>query len=472
MGIFSKMMRNAMTEMMQDMWNKMVSDNYTRSMFAMVPLIQKIGMTALVESNLRATDGEVLDRPLGSPAVHSPWEKLSLNPVHLYRFPVDDKVPIDMSTTIGPQAKRPLKLAVPIMITGMSWGTALSLNMKIALAKAATIVGTATNTGESPLLKEEREAAKLLIGQYSRGGKINKPEDLSRLDAIEIQLAQGAQAAAPVFQPSRFIGENIREIENLQEGKPAKTPTRLKGVNDIQAFNALVQDLKQYGVPIGVKFAATDYLEKELKMMVDAGVDYVVVDGAEAGTHGGPAILQDDMGLPTLIALVRTSNYLEDLGVRDRVSIIAGGGLTTPGHFLKAKALGADAVYIGTIALMALLHTQMTKALPLEPPMQIALYTGVFKDELNVDKASENLANFIHSSVEEIKMACYAMGKSSFYAVNREDICTLDQELAGLCRIRRAYQSAFESIETGIPGILDHPFPQLDQERPETVPLH
>ncbi len=446
MSVFSKMMRESMVEMMQDMWIKMVDDNYTRSMFAMFPLLKKIGLTALVESNLRATDGEVLDRPLGSPIIRSDWEKLLLNPVYLHRFPVDDKTKIDSSTTIGPQAEKPLKLDVPIMITGMSWGTALSLKMKVALAKASSMVGSSTNTGESPLLEEERKAADLLIGQYSRGKLIDKPEELSQLNAIEIQLGQGAQAAAPVFQPSRFIGEDIRSEANMPKGKPAKALTRIKGVNTIQEFNKLVTDLKQYGVPIGVKFGATDYMEKELKIMVDAGIDYVVVDGAEAGTHGGPAILQDDLGLPTLIALARTSNYLEDLGIRERVSIIAGGGLTTPGHFLKAKALGADAFYIGTIALMALLQAQMTKSLPLEPPMQLALYTGVFKEELEVEEAAEHLAKFIHSCVEEMKMACYAIGKDSFYAVNRSDLCSLDKDLANLCRIRWAYQDAYRPV--------------------------
>lgn len=442
MSFMSSMMRDAMTDMMRDMWTRMVSDNYTRSNFAMYPVIQKVGVRPLVESNLRATDGEVLDRPLGSPVVLSPWEKLLLNPVHMYRLPVDDKVTIDTSVTIGKSAEKPLKLAVPIIVTGMSWGTALSLKMKTALAKAASMVGTATNTGESPLLKEEREAAKYLIGQYSRGGLITKPEELEQLNAIEIQFGQGAQGAAPVFQPSRFIGEDIRKEANMPEGKPSKAPTRFKGIDSAEDFNNLVNQLKEYGVPVGVKFAATDYMEQELKIYVDAGIDYVVVDGAEAGTHAGPTILQDDMGLPTLVALARTSNYLEDLGVRDRVSIIAAGGLTTPGHFLKAIALGADAVYIGTIALMALLHTQMTKALPLEPPMQIALYTGVFKEELDIDKGAENLANFIHSCQEEIRMACYAMGRASLQEVDKSDLCTVDRDLANLCRIRWAYLPA------------------------------
>lgn len=467
MSLMSSMIRGGMTDLVREMWGRLVSDNYTRSQFAMFPILQKVGLLSLVEANLRATDGEVLDRPLGSPVVLSPWEKLLLNPVALYRLPVDNNVKINTSVTIGPKAKRPLNLAIPILITGMSWGSALSLKMKIALAKAATLVNTATNTGESPFLKEEREAAKFLIGQYSRAGKITKPEELRQLNAIEIQLGQGAQGAAPVFQPSRFIGENMREIENTPEGKPSVMPSRMKGVNSPQEFTQLVTQLKEYEVPVGVKFAASDYMEHELKIMVEAGVDYIVVDGAEAGTHAGPAILQDDTGLPTLMALARTVNFLEEMGVRDQVSIIAAGGLTTPGHFLKALALGADAVYIGTIALIALLHTQMTKALPLEPPMQIALYTGVFKDELDVDKGAENLANFLHSCQEEMKMACYAMGKASLAEVNRADLCTVDRDLAALCRIRWAYHPAYKTPEESI----SYPLPNLTKEQQEPLPL-
>ena len=108
--------------------------------------------------------------------------------------------------------------------------------------------------------------------------------------------------------------------------------------------------------------------------------------------------------------------------------------------------MDADAFYIGTIALMALLQAQMTKALPLEPPMQIALYTGVFKEELEVNEAAVHLANFIHSCVEEMKMDCYSIGKDSFYAVNRSDLCSLDKDLANLCRVRWAYQNAYQPV--------------------------
>lgn len=132
------------------------------------------------------------------------------------------------------------------------------------------------------------------------------------------------------------------------------------------------------------------------------------------------------------------------------------GRFNNAGTFLKAKALGADAVYTGTIALMALLHTQLMKALPLEPATQIALYTGVLKEELDIDKATENLANFIHSCQEEIRMVCYALGKTSVLSVNRSDLSSVDRDLAAtLCRVHWSYRSVFEpaehELETGFP---------------------
>lgn len=183
---------------------------------------------------------------------------------------------------------------------------------------------------------------------------------------------------------------------------------------------------KDYGVPVGLKFAATHYLEKELDIAVEAGVDYIVIDGSEAGTHGGPTILQDDVGLPTLHALSRTIKHLDKLGARDYTSVIAAGGLVNPGHFLKAMALGANAVYIGSIALIAMLQTQMNKALPFEPAPQVPLYLGKFKEDLNIEKAAEHLAKFLKSCVEE--SAAYALGKTDLAQFTRDDMVCVDKD--------------------------------------------
>ncbi|OPY58345.1 MAG: Glutamate synthase (NADPH) large chain [Pelotomaculum sp. PtaU1.Bin035] len=429
--MFSWLTRKITNAVSDGMMNRMLQDPYTENLFSMFPITKKIGAINIVEAGMRAESGKPIERPLGSPVVLSPWEKLLFNPVHLFRMPTQDGVEIQSGVTIGPRAKKPLHLEIPILVSGMSYGGALSLKAKIALARGASMAGTATNSGEAPLLEEERKEAKYFIGQYNRGGWMNTPEQLSRLDAIEIQLGQGAQAAAPMRTESTQIGEDLRDAKRLKQGEDAVIHSRLADVNSAQDFIKLVGKLrKDYGVPVGLKFAATHHLEKELDIAAEAGVDYIVIDGAEAGTHGGPTILQDDVGLPTLHALSRTVKHLNKLGIKDYTSVIAAGGLVNPGQFLKAMALGANAVYIGSIALIAMLQTQMNKALPFEPAPQVPLYLGKFKGDLNIEKAAEHLAKFLKSCVEEMKLTAYALGKTDLAQFNREDLVGMDKDLA------------------------------------------
>ena len=249
---------------------------------------------------MQAKQGKPAERPFGAIRISSPWEKLFLNPTHLQRMPLDSN-DVDLRVIIGPRAKKPLKVDIPILISGMSFGSALSKEVKVSLAQAATRMGTATNSGETGLLPEEREAASKFIGQFNRGGWMNTPELLQQLDAVEIQLGQGAQGSSPRRTQSNQIGEDMRAVLRLEDGEDAVIHSRLPGVNSPKDFVALVKAIKDCteGVPVGLKFAATHYMERELAIALEAGVDYIVVDGAEAGSHAAEAILADDLGLPT-----------------------------------------------------------------------------------------------------------------------------------------------------------------------------
>lgn len=429
--MITQIVRHIVNSIADHIVNRMIKDPYTENIFAYLTVAQKLSPRAIVEAGMRAESGKPINRPLGSPIVLSRWEQLLFNPVHLYRMPTPDDQTIQTKTVIGPRAKKPLTLDIPIMIAGMSYGGALSLQAKIALAKGAARLGTATNSGEAPLVKEERQEAKYFIGQYNRGGWMNDHESLSELDAIEIQLGQGAQAAAPLRTLAKHIDEPFRRRFGLEEGEDAVIHSRLKEVNRPEDFPVLVRKLRNtYGVPVGLKICATHYLEEEIDRALEGEIDFIVVDGAEGGTHGGPTILQDDVGLPTIIALSRAVRHLEKRGVKDQVSVIASGGLTTPGHFLKAMALGADAVYIGSIALVGMLHTQLNLATPFEPPVQAVLYQGKFKEDLDIEKAAESLARFVTSCVEEMKLVAYALGKTDLHQVDLSDLVSMDRELA------------------------------------------
>lgn len=326
---------------------------------------------------------------------------------------------------------------MPIMLTGMSYGGSLSLKMKMAIAKGTALAGTSTNTGESSLTDEERDHAKFLIGQYNRAMVMHE-EDLGHLDAIKVQLGQGAfGGAAEVTMKSKDIGDHLRASWRLEEGEDSTVRSRFPGLNSSADIIQLINRLKsEHDVPVGIKIAGTDFIEYELEIISKTKADYIVIDGAEGGTAGSPPTLQDHVGLPTLHSLIRAVDWLEEKNLKQKYQLIVSGGLTTPGHFLKALAIGADAVYIGSIALMATLQSQMTKALPKYPPPQLALYIGKLAEEFDVEEGAKDLSNFLISCNEEIIGALQVLGKTSCVQLNRDDLVTLDRELANFSKIR------------------------------------
>lgn len=432
----TNVMRGMIDETADELLVKMLKDKYTDNFLAMVSVVKRMGFFPAMELWMRAVQGAVPERPLGTNLHFSPWEELLFNPVYLHRLPVDDQQTLDLSVTIGPQAARPLQLKIPVFITGMSYGSALSKQAKVALAKAASIMGTATNTGEAGLLMDEREAAEKLIGQYNRGGYLNSPDRYKQLDAIEIQLGQGAQGSSPQRTEAKFIDEEMREVFGLDKGEPAVLHSRLPGVSSGTEFREVVQRLKEEtAVPVGAKLGASHHLEKELEIIAEAGVDFVTVDGAEAGTHGSSPTLEDDLGLPTIYAIARARRWLDSHDLRGKVTLIAGGGLFTPGHFLKALALGADAVYTGTAAIAALVAQQVNRVSPTEPPTQLILNANHLKNRFDVDLGTAAVVNYLSVTVEEMKGVLYSVGKSSVRDLTPEDLVCLDPWLARALRL-------------------------------------
>lgn len=429
-----------MNPVVDDAVIKSLSEDYPLNPFIIMTAAQKITPKAMIEASIRAQLGKELQLPYGSPVVLSTWEKILLNPRQLFEFPTADVKSIDTKTLIGPNSKKPLNLDIPIMITGMSYGGSLSRSMKLALAKGAAMSGTSTNTGESAVSNEVRKTAKFLIGQYNRGGLITSHEQLKKLDAIEIQMGQGAWGGAVTStMKSNEIDPHLRELWHLKKGEDCTIYARMPNIFTKQGIIDLVRDLKnKYDVPVGIKIAGTDYIEYELEVIGKTEADFIAIDGSEGGTAVAPPTLADNIGLPTLHTLARTIMWLEENNLRDRFSVIAAGGLTTPGHFLKAIALGADAVYIGSIAVMTAVHSQAVKALPQVPPTQLALYTGKLADKLDIDEAALHLSNFLKSCIAEMKMAVQAIGKKAIAELNKKDLVTVDKELAEFLDIRYA----------------------------------
>jgi glutamate synthase domain-containing protein 2 len=415
----------------------MLTSKYEENPFLMTTILTKFTPKGFMEAGMRAQTGQPLKRPIGSPNVLSPWEKVLLNPRQLFELPTKSKKEVHTKTVIGPNTKKPLYLETPIMLTGMSYGGSLSLAMKTAIAKGTSMAGTSTNTGESGLTKEERDNANILIGQYNRAMRM-KEGDLKYLDAIEVQLGQGAWGgAAEITTYAKDMDSHLRDTWDLTENEDSTIQPRFPNVESNQDIIDLINRLKEsYDVPVGVKIAGSDFLEYDLEVIIKTNVDYIVIDGSEGGTSGAPPTFEDDIGLPTLHSLVRAVDYLKENNVKEKFQVIAAGGLTTPGHFLKALAIGADAVYIGSIALMATLQSQMTKALPKFAPHQLGAYSGKLKDQFDLEEGATNLANFLKSCTEEMKGALQVMGKHNLQQLNRNDLVTMDKDLAEFMGIR------------------------------------
>lgn len=412
---------------------RLMTDPYDENLWEFISAAQRAGIQNIVETNLRSQEGKVISRPLGSPKNFPTSDMLMFNIAQLHKLPTPEDVPVDMSVILGPQAAKPLKIEMPIIISGMAYGLGLTEKAKIALATGASIAGTAINSGEGPYLVSERKAAKKSILLYDRGARNHDPEIIKQADAVEIQFGQGAIAGIGHETKYKDLEPKSRKLLNLKWGQPTMTHARVPGINNPHKdLPPLIKRLRLItgGVPIGAKLGAGHYLEQDLEILLDAGVDFIAIDGAQAATKGAPPILQDDFGVPTVFAVHRAASFLQKQGQKGKVTLIAGGGLYTPGSFLKTIALGADIVYIGSIALFAMAHTQVLKAMPWEPPPQVVFAQSHFGNKLNTKKAAKHLAYFLKSCNEEMMEGIRALGKTSLREINKNDLAALDYNLS------------------------------------------
>lgn len=408
---------------------RLMSDRYPTNIWEMVTALTRTNPIKVVENSLRSASGAVIERPFGSPRKFLNFDGLMFSPAQLAVLPTHEDEEVEMGITIGPRAKKPLHLDIPLMAGALGYGIGVSEKVKLAIAKGTAAVGTSTNTGEGGFLPEDRANAKYFILQYNSGHWSKDPAILRQADAIEIHIGQGATLGTASVIPSEYIQGKAREVMNLPDEENLVIPARHQEINDPDDLAALVEKLRTTteGVPIGVKLCAGAHLEADLEIAIRANVDFISMDGSQAGTKGGPPILEDDFGLPSIFALSHAIRYLHERGVKEDISLLAGGGFSTPGECLKALALGADGIYMGTALLWAMTHDQVTKAVPWEPPTQLTNYSGTLADQFDENKAALHLQNFFTSFVEEMKLGIRAMGKTSLKQVNRKDLFALDE---------------------------------------------
>ncbi|MFZ5824092.1 MAG: FMN-binding glutamate synthase family protein [Bacillota bacterium] len=415
----------------------------------------------LLETFLRAERGKSISRPLYTTKKFLHFDDLMFVPAQLAKLPTGENERIDLTTVIGPNAKKPMTISMPVMITGMAFGLSLSDRCKIALAKGATKADTATNSGEGGFFRGEREHAKHYILQYTRGGWPSD-EHLPLADAIEIQAGQGAQAGSPQRTPGWKLTDEEREALSLAKGQDAVIHSRFPGVEKPADFKNLVDRIRHLtdGIPVGIKFAAGHNLEADLEVALEAGVDFVTVDGAQAASHAAQPILLDDFGIPSLYAVSRAARVLEGTDVTLNVS----GGFMTPGEILKALALGADVVSVGSAPIMAAVHAQWKKIAPFEPPTQLVWHDGKHRDKFDIEEGARDVANWFNAVADELVLGVRCVGKTSVHEMSREDLCAMSPEAAAVTGLPLGWEPLPGYHAPGV-----RPVPEREQV---TDPLH
>lgn len=421
--------RHIAQKVIQQTGEILLTDNYSENISEVIPGFRHMGIQHVLENSLRAHSGEILHRPLGSSKKWPHLDPITFIPGQTTLFPIPSNEDVDMKVIIGPKAKKPMEIQIPIMISGMAYGISLSEQVRLAMAEAAKNIGTAINSGEGAVLPEELESAGKYVLQFSKAEWSKDEELITRVNMIEIKLGQGALfGMGAKIPPSDLIGRP-REIMGLKENEDAIIFDNFFAGQTLNDLKQLISKLREMtaGVPIGVKMGAGGKLEEDIDRMIAIGVDFITIDGGQGGSYASPPILADDMGIPTLHAVVRAANHLEKRNQKGKISLIISGGLFVPGQFLKILALGADAVCIASAMLFAVTHTQTLQALPFEPPTQAAWNQGKCSDKFSQEEGETSAEKFLTSIAEEIKMGIRAMGKRSLKELSKKDLVAHDE---------------------------------------------
>lgn len=382
------------------------------------------------------------------------FDDLTFLPCTLTRIPLEGyREKCNTKVTLGTRfARKPVTLDIPVMITGMSWG-ALSYHAKVALAKGASTVGSSNTTGDGGMLMAEREHSRSLIYEVlpSRYG-INV-HHMRMADAIELTIGQGAKPGTGGLLLGSKVSGRIAEQRDLPVGVDQRSPARhpdFLGPDDMIIKVEELREATDGEVPIFIKVGASRVFD-DVKLAAKAGADVVVVDGMEGGTGASPAILQEHTGVPTLAAVCEARAALEDIGLYGEVQLIIAGGIRDGVDAAKAIALGADAVYIGTAALIALncnkpVHEEDYAAIGAAPHACHHCHTGrcpvgiTTQDEdlmrrLDIDEGAERIANLLRAMTLEIQMLARACGKSDVRHLEPEDMAALTLEASAICNL-------------------------------------
>jgi glutamate synthase domain-containing protein 2 len=349
-------------------------------------------------------------------------------------------------------AKKPIHLKIPITIAGMSFGS-LSSNAKEALGRGASAMGTSTTTGDGGMTQEERGHSQTLVYQYLPSRYGMNPDDLRKADAIEVVIGQGAKPGGGGMLLGQKISPRVAKMRTLPEGIDQRSACRhpdWTGPDDLEIKIEELREITDWEKPIYVKVgAARPYYDTALA--VKSGADVVVLDGMQGGTAATQEVFIENVGLPILSAIRPAVQALQDLGLHRKVQLIVSGGIRNGADVAKALALGADAVSIGTAALVALGDNNPVFEDDYQvlgstagayddwhegrDPAGITTQDPMLSQRLDPVAAGRRLANYLAVLTLEAQTIARACGKSHVHNLEPEDLVALTIEAAAMARV-------------------------------------
>ncbi|MCP8307736.1 MAG: alpha-hydroxy-acid oxidizing protein [archaeon] len=393
------------------------------------------------EIQRKADFGHHLVRGMGAWRKFLHFDDLVLLCAQASRPPIDHyREPCNTETVIGTRfAEKPLILKAPILIGAMSFG-AISKEAKIAIAKAASNIGIAVNTGEGGMLPEERENSSILISQYASGRFGVSAHYLQVSDAVEIKIGQGAKSGQGGLLLGEKVSEEIASVRGIPIGTDAISPARhldIVGPEDLKMKIEQLREVTDWKVPIMVKYSAGRVFD-DVKIAAKAGADIVVVDGKQAGTGAAPEIVLEQAGMPTLPALVEANKALKEIGLRDEVNLVISGGIRNGADIAKAIALGADAVAMSTSILIAMGCTVCGLCNTGLCPRGIATQDPSLRKRLKVDIAAVRVENYLRATIEELEMLAQLAGKTDVRNFELEDLRAITVDASAITGVKLA----------------------------------
>ena len=397
------------------------------------------------------------------------WDELMFMPGTLTRFVIEGyREKCETKTILGARfAKKPIELDIPVYITGMSFG-ALSLEAKMALARGASMAGTATCSGEGGMIPPERDHSTKWYYQCIQSRYGFNPHHLMLADACEFFIGQGCKVGLGGHLMGQKVTEQVAEMRSLPAGIDQRSPARHPdwlGPDDLSLKIQEVREATDYQIPIQLKLGASRVYD-DVRMAAKCGPDIIYLDGAEGGTGAGPHIATEETGIPLMAAIPEARRALEDVGLADQIDLVVAGGIRNGGDVAKALALGAKAIAIGHSALMALncnkeipgvTDYEGTVGVPAGKcyhchtgrcPVGVATQDPELRKRLVVEDASERVYNFLHTLTLEVQMLARACGKTNIHSLEPEDLCALTTEASAMARVPLAGT-------TYIPGVTE-----------------